>query len=63
MLCIQCYTKNGKRLDLSMYIFKTTNFVRFFILCTHNTNNFILKICMLVGYTFDNIQICFHNIL
>jgi hypothetical protein len=44
-------------MDLSMYIFKSLNLIRFCHFCVaNNTKNFTLKIGMLVGYNIDYVQ-------
>jgi hypothetical protein len=56
--------KNDKRVDLSMYILKSTKFIIFFHFCVaHYTKNFVLKYFMHVGYIIDYVQICFQFIL
>jgi hypothetical protein len=48
-----------------MYVFfKYANCIRFCYFCVaHNIKCFIVKFCMLVGYTIDNVQIYFCNFL
>jgi hypothetical protein len=44
-------------MDLSMYIFKSSNLIGFCYFCVaNNTKNFTLKIGMLVGYNIDYVQ-------
>jgi hypothetical protein len=60
ILSIVSFTKNDKRVNLSMYISKSPNFYQIiFYFLAHNIKNFILKICMLVGYIIDHVKICF----
>jgi hypothetical protein len=54
------YTENDKHVDLSMYTFKSSNFIFFSHFCvSHNTNSFGVKFCMPVDYMIDYIQIFF----
>jgi hypothetical protein len=49
--------KNDKRVDQSIYIFKSSNHIRFcYFSVASNTKNFTLKICMLVNYNIDYVQ-------
>jgi hypothetical protein len=61
MPCIPCYQKWQAFRSEYVY-FQSYKLYHFFILCTHNTKNFILKIRMLVGHIIDYVQICFHNL-
>jgi hypothetical protein len=46
--------KKYKHADLSMYIFKSTSFIRYcYFFVAYNTKNFIKKFCVLVGYIID----------
>jgi hypothetical protein len=63
MLCSLAYIK--RETCRSEYVFfKSTNYFRFCHFCVaHNTNNFILKFYMLIGYTIYYVQIYFYNFL
>jgi hypothetical protein len=45
IICILGYTRKEKHVDLRMYSFKTTNFIRFYYFCVvHNIQFFVIKV-------------------